>query len=119
MGAAHGTAAVGSDSPTAVRLLLAFIERRPQKAEQHFAIAVLVAQAVEHVAERELAHASRSEAVGQIGDDVRVVLVDFDKAVYYVFDLLRLAQARCRSFGGRQSLGVACLLYTSPSPRDS
>lgn len=107
MGAAHGTAAAGSDSPAAARLLLAFIERRPQKAEQHFAIAVLVAQAVEHVAERELAHASRSEAVGQIGNDVRVVLVDFDKAVCYVLDLLRLAQARCRSFGGRQGLSAA------------
>ena len=93
----------------AARLLLAFIECRPQKAEQHFAVAVLVAQAAEHVVERELAHASRSEAVGQIGNDVRVVLVDFNKAVYYVLDLLRLAQARCRPLGGRQSLGAASI----------
>ena len=105
--AVHETAAAGSDSSAAARLLLAFIERRSQKAEQHFAVAVLVAQAVEHVVEREFTHASRSEAVGQIGNDVRVVFVDFDEAVYYVLDLLRLAQARCGSLGGRQSLGAA------------
>ena len=66
-----------------------------------------MAQAVEHVVERELAHASRSEAVGQIGNDVRVVLVDFDKAAYHVLDLLRLAQARRSSFCGRQGFGAA------------
>ena len=102
-----GRTAADSDSPAAARLLPVFIERRPQKAEQHFAVAVLVAQAVEHVVERELAHASRSEAVGQIGDDVRVVLVDFDKAAHHVLDLLRLAQARRGSLGGRQGFGAA------------
>ena len=65
-----------------------------------------MAQAVEHVVERELAHASRSETVGQIGDDVRVVLVDFDKAAHHVLNLLRLTQARCGSLGGRQGLGA-------------
>lgn len=66
-----------------------------------------MAQAAEHVVERELAHTSRSEAVGQIGNDVRVVFVDFDEAVYYVLDLLRLVQACCSPLGGRQSLGAA------------
>ena len=66
-----------------------------------------MAQTAEHVVERELAHASRREAVGQIGNDVRVVLVDFDKAAYHVLDLLRLAQARRSPFGRRQGFGAA------------